>query len=134
MLAWGTIGLFAGLPGLRGLLRKKALLATYGVLAGIGYSGIMDIWNGFQPGREMELVQIFDRAGNCAAGHDYLLRIQCSIPNADNQTNWGKDETDTDKTRNFLIKTPEGKYVEKAEDYERKSGGTSTGAGQTDAA
>ena len=47
MLAWGTIGLFAGLPGRRGLLRKKALLATYGVLAGIGYSGIMDIWTVF---------------------------------------------------------------------------------------
>lgn len=47
MLAWGTIGLFAGLPGLRGLLRKKAPLAIYGVLAGIGYSGIMDIWTVF---------------------------------------------------------------------------------------
>lgn len=82
----------------------------------------------------MELVQIFDRGGLCASGDGYLLRFQCGFLTADSQANWREAETDTGEARNFLIKTPEGKYVEKAEDYERKSGGTSTGAGQTDAA
>lgn len=44
MLAFGVIGVIAGLPGLRVLLRKKLPLAVYGILSGILYSFIMDIW------------------------------------------------------------------------------------------
>ncbi len=43
MLAWGLIGLFAGLLA-EPLKRKKALLLIYGALAGVAYSFIMDIW------------------------------------------------------------------------------------------
>lgn len=42
MLAWGLIGLFAGY--LSKPLQKKPLLLVYGVLSGIAYSFIMDIW------------------------------------------------------------------------------------------
>lgn len=43
MLAWGLIGLFAGL--LSPYLKKhRLLLILYGALAGIAYSMIMDIW------------------------------------------------------------------------------------------
>lgn len=44
MLAWGIIGLLAG--ALAGPLKKsRVLLVTYGVLAGIAYSLIMDAWS-----------------------------------------------------------------------------------------
>lgn len=43
MLAWGLIGFIGGCIG--GLLRKsKPLLLIYGVLSGVAYSFIMDIW------------------------------------------------------------------------------------------
>ena len=35
MLAWGMIGMFAGLPGMNRILRKRIPLAIYGVFAGI---------------------------------------------------------------------------------------------------
>ena len=47
MLAWGVIGLLAGLPGLRVLLRKRIPLAVYGIFAGFAYSLILDIWSVF---------------------------------------------------------------------------------------
>lgn len=43
MLGWGMIGFIAGLLG-RILKRHKALLLLYGVLAGVVYSFVMDIW------------------------------------------------------------------------------------------
>lgn len=55
MLAWGLIGLLAGYLA-KPLLRSRALLLIYGVLAGAAYSLIMDVWsvmwygNGFQWG------------------------------------------------------------------------------------
>ena len=47
MLSWGVIGLIAGLPLFRSLLRRRLPLAVYGVFAGMGYSAIMDIWSVF---------------------------------------------------------------------------------------
>lgn len=43
MLAWGLIGLVAGLLS-RPLKRHRGWLCLYGVLAGIAYSMIMDVW------------------------------------------------------------------------------------------
>ncbi|WP_294413382.1 ECF transporter S component [uncultured Ruminococcus sp.] len=43
MLAWGLIGLFAGMLS-KPLLRSRILLLIYGALAGLGYSFFMDIW------------------------------------------------------------------------------------------
>lgn len=43
MLAWGMIGFIAGLLSEK-LTRSKALLLLYGVISGIAYSMIMDIW------------------------------------------------------------------------------------------
>jgi energy-coupling factor transport system substrate-specific component len=43
MLAWGLIGLFAGMLS-KPLLRNRVLLLIYGAVAGIAYSFIMDIW------------------------------------------------------------------------------------------
>lgn len=43
MLGFGLIGLFAGYLS-RPLMRNLAFLLTYGALAGIAYSFIMDIW------------------------------------------------------------------------------------------
>ncbi len=43
MLAWGAIGLFAGLLA-KSLRKSKGLLIGYGVLAGIIYSLVMDVW------------------------------------------------------------------------------------------
>ena len=54
MLAWGLIGLFAGLLS-KPLQNSRAALLIYGVLAGIAYSAVMDIWSvlwasgGFSP-------------------------------------------------------------------------------------
>lgn len=44
MLAWGGLGLIAGLPVMQKILKKRVILAAYGFLAGFGYSAIMDIW------------------------------------------------------------------------------------------
>lgn len=44
MLAWGSLGLIAGLPVMQKILKKRVILAAYGFLAGFGYSAIMDIW------------------------------------------------------------------------------------------
>ncbi len=43
MLAWGMIGLIAGLLS-RPLKRSRALLISYGALAGVIFSMIMDVW------------------------------------------------------------------------------------------
>ena len=43
MLGFGLIGLFAGYLS-RVLLKSRVLLLLYGVLAGVGYSFVMDIW------------------------------------------------------------------------------------------
>ena len=54
MLGFGLIGLFAGYLS-RVLLRSRVLMLLYGVLAGIGYSFLMDVWTvlwyagGFEP-------------------------------------------------------------------------------------
>jgi len=46
MFAWGILGLIAGLPGLRQTLRdSKAALIIYGILAGIIYSLLMDVYS-----------------------------------------------------------------------------------------
>ena len=47
MFTWGVIGLVAGTPVLRALLRRRGPLLVYGVISGIAYSGIMDIWTVF---------------------------------------------------------------------------------------
>lgn len=44
MLTWGVIGLLSGLPGIRMVLRKRGPLVIWGMLMGMLYSGIMDIW------------------------------------------------------------------------------------------
>lgn len=43
MLAWGLVGLFAGIFSEK-LLKSRILLLIYGALTGIAYSFIMDIW------------------------------------------------------------------------------------------
>lgn len=43
MLAWGLIGLFAGLLQ-KPLKRSRVLLLIYGVLSGVAYSMLMDVW------------------------------------------------------------------------------------------
>lgn len=43
MLAWGVIGLFAGMLA-KPLARSRLLLFSYGVLSGAGYSMLLDIW------------------------------------------------------------------------------------------
>ena len=43
MLAWGLIGLVAGLLSEK-LIKHRALLLTFGVITGIAYSFIMDVW------------------------------------------------------------------------------------------
>jgi energy-coupling factor transport system substrate-specific component len=43
MLAWGLVGLFAGL--LSGALRKsRVLLLLFGVFSGVAFSAVMDLW------------------------------------------------------------------------------------------
>lgn len=56
MLAWGLIGFIAGYLG-RYLKRSKPLLLIYGVLSGVAYSFIMDIWTvmGYNGGFSTEL-------------------------------------------------------------------------------
>ena len=44
MFAWGSIGVMAGLPGLRSALKNKWNLALFGIYAGIYYGLVMDIW------------------------------------------------------------------------------------------
>ena len=44
MLTWGIIGFLSGLPGLRKVLRNRIPLIIWGMLMGMLYSGIMDIW------------------------------------------------------------------------------------------
>ncbi|MBR4146014.1 MAG: ECF transporter S component [Lachnospiraceae bacterium] len=66
MLAWGLIGYVAGLMA-ESLKRNRALLLTYGVLSGIAFSLIMDVWTvlWYSAGFDMEL---------------YLASITAAIP------------------------------------------------------
>lgn len=43
MLAWGLIGLFAGIFS-KPLKKSRLLLYCYGLLSGVGYSMLLDIW------------------------------------------------------------------------------------------
>lgn len=56
MLAWGLIGYVAGLMA-ESLKRNRVLLLTYGVLSGIAFSLIMDVWTvlWYSAGFDMEL-------------------------------------------------------------------------------
>ncbi|MCR4992039.1 MAG: ECF transporter S component [Lachnospiraceae bacterium] len=56
MLAWGLIGYVAGLIA-ESLKRNRVLLLTYGVLSGIAFSLIMDVWTvlWYSAGFDMEL-------------------------------------------------------------------------------
>jgi len=66
MLAWGLIGYVAGLIA-GSLKRNRALLLTYGVLSGIAFSLIMDVWTvlWYSAGFDIEL---------------YLASITAAIP------------------------------------------------------
>lgn len=66
MLAWGLIGYVAGLIAER-LKRNRALLLTYGVLSGVAFSLIMDVWTvlWYSAGVDLEL---------------YLASITAAIP------------------------------------------------------
>lgn len=44
MLAWGLIGLFAGYLS-RWLKKSRGLLIVYGVMSGVVYSMVMDVWS-----------------------------------------------------------------------------------------
>lgn len=44
MLAWGICGFLAGLPYVRELLKRSIFLCLFGVVTGILYSLLMDIW------------------------------------------------------------------------------------------
>lgn len=43
MLAWGLIGLFAGIAA-KPLRRSRVLLCGYGLFSGVGYSMLLDVW------------------------------------------------------------------------------------------
>lgn len=66
MLAWGLIGFIAGLMA-EPLKKNKVLLLAYGVLAGVAFSFIMDVWTvlWYSAGFDIEL---------------YLLSIKAAIP------------------------------------------------------
>ena len=66
MMAWGLIGLFAGLFS-RALVKNKFLLILYGVLAGIFYSLILDI----------ATVLLMDRYFNLSR---YIVVLASSLP------------------------------------------------------
>lgn len=42
--AWGVIGLIAGIPPMKRFIKTKPGLIIYGILSGILFSAIMDIW------------------------------------------------------------------------------------------
>lgn len=44
MVAWGVSGFVAGLPWVRMRLKKPIWLSIYGIISGITYSMIMDVW------------------------------------------------------------------------------------------
>ena len=44
MLCWGIIGLAAGLFNKKGLLDKPVPLCVYGVISGVFFSAVMDVW------------------------------------------------------------------------------------------
>src|SRR5699024_4394169 len=45
MFSWGLIGFIAGLPYFRNKLKNnKVYLVLYGIIAGVAYSLIMDVW------------------------------------------------------------------------------------------
>ena len=66
MLAWGLIGFFAGLIA-ETLKKNRGLLLLYGVLSGIIFSFIMDVWTvlWYNAGFDVEL---------------YLLSIEAAVP------------------------------------------------------
>lgn len=45
MFVWGLIGVLAGLISMRGLLKKPAVLYSFGALSGLLYSLLMDVWS-----------------------------------------------------------------------------------------
>ena len=67
MMAWGLIGMFAGLPGMNRILRKRIPLAIYGVFAGIFYSLFLDIWSVFSLGGTWSWAR-------------YLIALSTSLP------------------------------------------------------
>lgn len=45
MIAWGSIGFIAGSRRLNAFLKSRVGMVIYGILSGIGYSLIMDVWS-----------------------------------------------------------------------------------------
>ena len=66
MLAWGLIGLFAGILA-KPLRRLPVLLYIYGMLSGVAYSMLLDIWTTVWTYREFTL-------------HEYRAAILSAVP------------------------------------------------------
>lgn len=66
MLSWGLIGLFAGLLA-KPLQNSRILLLLYGVLAGVAFSAVMDVWS------------VLWASGSLSAG-GYLASLIAALP------------------------------------------------------
>lgn len=73
MLAWGFIGLIAGWMAMP-LKKRRWLLLTYGVLAGIAYSLIMDVWNVLWYAGELQL-ELYAASVATALPHTILYAV-----------------------------------------------------------
>ena len=66
MLAWGMIGLFAGIAAAP-LKRHRFLLYLYGILSGAGYSMLLDVWTTVWTYKEFTL-------------HEYAAALMTALP------------------------------------------------------
>ena len=66
MLAWGLIGLFAGIAAAP-LKRHRFLLYLYGILSGAGYSMLLDVWTTVWTYKEFTL-------------HEYAAALMTALP------------------------------------------------------
>ena len=80
MLAWGMIGWISGILNQRKWLENsKILLTIFGILSGISYSFVMDIWTLLAAGDGFQWMRYVAVLGTSVPVTIEVLRIECDI-------------------------------------------------------
>ena len=99
MFAWGFLGFLAGILAAP-LKRRKLWMILYGVLAGLLFSVIMDVWATLWADGTFNL---FDQRHPRRLG---IRRVQCGVSAAAGQAHRGKAGANQDKVRPFSTGRP----------------------------
>ena len=80
MIAWGSIGWFAGVLNKDGRMEKHKISAVvFGIAAGIWFSLVMNLWVDDRSRGRDSVDPVWNHMGDISSSHDRILCIQCTV-------------------------------------------------------